>query len=289
MQTSLFADGTPVPTSPDEAFVMTIPGVRFFCKSSPVDECELSHKPPQTLEEANETFGMPQPPPISLYVRESAPGAIYLSNERLVFVSNPGWLWGGPGCNGVHSIPLASVRAEAWWRGIFGGGGRRLTGLSTRADTTDPRAGPLDWTITFAHSDVRPEVWSMFQGAVEKQLGLARAAAEQARPAKPSAAAELAEKTAAPAEKAAEPKGWLSWAMSRAAAPAEAAAPPAWLRELFDGVQGVDDALTRAAAWCESQGYGSLQEVREAGAGSELVASTKLPRGKAAIITKRLQ
>ena len=54
---------------------------------------------------------------------------------------------------------------------------------------------------------------------------------------------------------------------------------------------GVADALPKALAYCEAQGADSVELLREAGLGDELVESVRaeLPRAKALVLAKRLR
>ena len=62
------------------------------------------------------------------------------------------------------------------------------------------------------------------------------------------------------------------------------------LPELLDEL-GVADALPKALAYCEAQGADSVELLREAGLGDELVESVReeLPRAKALVLAKRLR
>ena len=62
------------------------------------------------------------------------------------------------------------------------------------------------------------------------------------------------------------------------------------LPELLEEL-GVADALPKALAYCEAQGADSVELLREAGLGDELVESVReeLPRAKALVLAKRLR
>ena len=62
------------------------------------------------------------------------------------------------------------------------------------------------------------------------------------------------------------------------------------LPELLDEL-GVPNALPSALAYCERQGADSVELLREAGLGDELVESVheELPRAKALVLAKRLR
>jgi len=201
-------------------------------------------------------------------INQKATGTVILTNQRMVFVSNAGWLSSFPKGWFSFEMPLDNIHNERF-NSAFVLGNSHFTGLSKPMDLTMATAQPYEWTVSFSSSSALTYFQRLF---LEQRYPRSFTATPPRSPESVTASNDaLTEAQPAAAAKTAEP-----------------AKGPAWLRTALKGLSGVDESFARADAWCVETGIDSLYELKESGMADELVAEMTLKPGKAAIVSKRL-
>lgn len=251
---------------------------------------------------------------------EASSGDLYLSTLRMVFVNDAGWFWGAARGERSFDIPLETLRDEAFHQPIFGASS--MTGTSPALDLRHG-SPPYEWCLTFnggvgdfgrlfcqALRDVRfntpknsyemstyctpARLSSPFGGLAsspdrddpELEAAIAASLADTPRAA-PSASNTVASSGQATSQ------GFGQGLFMRLGGDMSSSSKASSrvhgeLSALLTDLSDVDEGVERGAAWCSEQGFGSLEEVREAEMTEALVQQMGFKFGKRVIVTKRL-